>query len=328
MRNVNDAARLALPLHRSRAMRNVALVALVAFVSVSSSIVAVGCGDASSTGAIRGGIPKPGDPTAHDPNDVDQGGTDEGNPNAAAPPPPAADPGGQGTAFSLALSATNPAVDLGAKTSIDVTVTQVGTFAGDVDLTATGLPAGVTAVFTPAKVTVGATPVVAKLEIASDYTAVPSAVGAVVPLQIMAKSGSDQTTANANFKVNPRLTLTVPLNVDALRQAGVGAQFRNEWGTAFGTTPVTMKTQTNNGIVVVVRNADSAPHIVHGAGAFPHGDTARPIPPNDYETLADGTMRTRTLTPTATTPVNVSGYPHDGADGPSVSFRMTVQAAP
>jgi hypothetical protein len=239
-----------------------------------------------------------------------------------------ADPGGQGTAFSLALSSTTPAVDLGATTTLDVTVTQVGTFTGDADLTATGLPAGVTAVFTPAKVTVGATPVTAKLEIASDYTAIPSAVGASVPLQIVAKSGTEQTSANANFKVNPRLTLTVPLNVDALRQAGVGTQFRNEWGTAFGTAPATLKTQVNNGIVVVVRNADSARHIVHGAGAFPHGDTARPIPPNDYETLADGTMRTRTLTPTAATPVNVSGYPHEGADGPSVSFRMSVQAVP
>ena len=47
-----------------------------------------------------------------------------------------------------------------------------------------------------------------------------------------------------------------------------------------------------------------------------------------YETLADGTTRTRTLTPAAGAPVAVTGYPHDGADGPSVSFRINVAVAP
>ena len=72
-----------------------------------------------------------------------------------------------------------------------------------------------------------------------------------------------------------------------------------------------------------VFNADSTAHIVHGANGFAHGDTANPIAPNTYE-MQNGQPRTRTFQPGA----NVNGYPHDGANGPSVSFRISVQAAP
>lgn len=307
-------------------MRNVLLVAIVAVASVSSLAVTA-CGDASSTGAIRGGIPRPGDPQNHDPNDVDLGAPDDGNPNADTAPPPVTT-AGQGDSFSVTLSVTNPTVDLGAETTLDVSVAQQNGFTGNADLSVTGLPAGVTATFTPPAVAVGPAPATAKLVLKADFAAIPSAPAASAAVKVVAKAGTSQTVADANFKVNPRLTLTVPLNVDALRQAGVGTQFKNEWGAAFGTTPATLKTQANNGIVVVVRNADSAPHIVHGAGAFPHGDTARPIAPNDFEKLADNTVRQRTLTPSAATPVAVTGYPHDGADGPSASFRINIQAVP
>lgn len=310
-------------------MRNALLLGLT---GLSFVVSAVACGDASTTSGsrLRGGnyVPAAGEPTEHDPSDVDNGGSDPGNPNATTAPPAPKDPAGQAEQFALTLSTTTPAVDLGGDVSIDVSVAQRNGFTGAVELSATGLPAGVTATFTPATVTVGAAPAAAKLVLASPYTAIPSAPNASSAIQVVAKAGTVQASANANFKINPKMTLTIPMNLDALRQANVGTQFQNQWGTAFGATPTTLKTQEGNGIVVVVRNADSTAHIVHSGGAFPHGDTARPIAPNDFEKLADGTVRTRTLSPTAATPVNVAGYPHEGANGPSVSFQIRVQAAP
>lgn len=308
-------------------MRSGLVLGLVSGVFVLS---AVACGEGASTGSLRRGgyVPSAGEQVDHDPDDVDDGTADPGNPNATTPPPAPGDPAGQGGQFTIALSSTTPAVDLGAAATIDVSVTGKPGFTGDVDLSATGLPAGVTAAFAPAKVTLGATAVTSKLTLTSTFAATPSAPNASTPIQIVAKNAGGQATANANFKVNPKLTLTIPMNLDALRQAGVGTQFKNEWGTAFGTTPAQLKTQEGNGIVVVVRNADSTAHIVHSGGAFAHGDTGRPIQPNDVEKLADGTTRTRTLSPTAASPINVSGYPHEGANGPSVSFRIGVTVAP
>jgi hypothetical protein len=310
-------------------MRNTLLLGLAATVLALSSVA---CGDASSTSGTRtrggGYVPSVGEATEHDPNDVDTGGTDTGNPNASATPSKPADAAGQAEQFGLTLSTTTPVVDLGADVSVDVSVAQKNGFTGAVQLAAAGLPTGVTAVFTPATLTVGAAPATAKLVLTSAVSTVPSAANTSTPLQITATAGAVKATANANFKVNPKVTLTIPMNIDALRAANVGTQFLNQWGTAFGATPTPLKTQEGNGIVVVVRNADSTAHIVHSGGAFAHGDTARPIQPNDFEKLADGTVRTRTLSPTGASPINVAGYPHEGANGPSVSFRVQVQVAP
>ncbi len=303
---------------------------LLGLVSGVLALTSFACDDGVSTGSVRRGgyVPAAGEQVDHDPNDVDDGDGDPGNPNATTPPPAPGDPAGQGGEFTVGLSSTTPAVDLGASATIDVSITGKPGFTGEVDLSATGLPAGVTAAFAPAKVTVGAGAVTSKLTLTTAYTAIPSAPNASTPIQIVAKSAGGQATANANFKVNPRLTLTIPMNVDALRQAGVGTQFKSEWGAAFGATPTQLRTQEGNGIVVVVRNADSTAHIIHSGGAFPHGDTGRAIQPLDVEKLADGTTRTRTLSPTAASPINVSGYPHEGANGPSVSFRIGVAVAP
>ena len=54
-----------------------------------------------------------------------------------------------------------------------------------------------------------------------------------------------------------------------------------------------------------------------------HGDTANPIAPNSLE-MTNGAPRTRTFNVGA----NVNGYPHEGANGPSASFRIRVNQAP
>lgn len=308
-------------------MRNALLVALVAALAVPS----FACGDAStSSGLVRRGAPKQGDPAEHDPTELESG-DEGGNPNADAPPPPPADPAGQTDNFGVTLSSTQPAADLGAEVELDVTIAQKNGFTGDADLSVTGLPAEATATFTPAKVTIGATPAAAKLKIRVGYAPIPSPVGGSTPIKVVATAGTSKAEANANFKVNPRMTLTIPMNIDALRQANVGTVYRNEWGTEFGTTPTPLRTQTDNPIVVRVFNGDSTGHIIHGANGFAHGSTAANIPPNSFEPSVAGDTnsppRERNLS-VANGDVNCNGYMHEGANGPSVSFRIQVRPAP
>jgi hypothetical protein len=150
--------------------------------------------------------------------------------------------------------------------------------------------------------------------------AVATPVGGAAALVITGKAGDITATANANFKIAPKVKLTIPVNIDALRAAGT--QYRDDWGTAFGSSQKALKTQTGNGIVVTVFNADSKAHIIHGANGFAHGNTGAPIQPNAFE-MNNGAVRTRTLNPGA----NANGYPHDGAQGAGASFRIKVEEA-
>lgn len=296
-------------------MRTSSVVAVLAVVSV-----AVGCGDASGSSlGSRRGVPNPGEQVEHDDSTDGAGETDPGNPNATTPPPAPGSGGQNAATFSVALSTNTPASDMDSSVPIDVTVSPTQGFTGAVNVTATGLPANVTA--DPLTINVGAGAATGRLVIRVAAGAVASAPNTGYPIQIVGQSGATQASAPASFKVNPKITLRIPVNIDALRQAGVGTVYRNEWGTAFGTTPAALRTQVGNGIVVNVFNADSAPHIIHGANGFAHGDTGNPIQPNSFE-MQNGAPRVRTLN----VGVNANGYPHEGANGPSASFRISVAA--
>ncbi len=297
--------------------------ALVLGLLTLGTLVMFGCSDDGGTGGYamrRNNAPPPaGTPEEHGDDAEDEDKNDPTNPNADTTPPP---PGGTGTTtgnFGIALANNTPAVDLGDKIEIDVTVDAKNGFKGDVDVTATGLPAGATAA--PLKISVTGATATGKLAISADVTAVPSAAGQSSALTITAKSGTATATAPANFKINPRVKLTIPLNIDALRAAQT--TYRDEWGTAFGATPTPLKTQAGNPISVVVFNADSKQHIIHGENGFAHGSTTagNEIKPNAYE-MTNGQPRVRNLNPG----VNARGYPHDGAQGVGASFRISVQA--
>jgi hypothetical protein len=276
-------------------------------------------------GARRGNTgspPAPGSQEQHDDGDTDGADdSDPGNPNADEQPTAPATPGSTTGAIAVTVDNATPTVDLGKSVDINVTVRPSDGFTGNVALSATGLPAGATATFSPTSLTLGATAMSAKLTISAPLTTTPSAPNTSSALVITAKAASLTGTANANFRVNPRATLTIPMNIDALR-AAAGTVYRDEWGAAFGATQQPLSTQVGNGIVFTVFNADSKPHIIHGANGFAHGDTANPIQPNAFE-LTNGQPRTRTLNVGA----NVNGYPHEGANGPSVSFRIRVNQA-
>ncbi|MBX3187895.1 MAG: hypothetical protein KF819_12805 [Labilithrix sp.] len=297
-------------------MRNVLLVAVVGLATVSI----LGCGDASSSTGIRRGPVAAGD---HDPDDSqDEGKTDPGNPNATTPPAPPSNPGTSTGQIAVSVSNATPAVDLGAEVKITVTLTPQAGFQGTADLTATGLPEGVTGTFSPAQVAVNTTPVTSELTLKVAFSATASAAGASSQVVVNAKSGDATASANVSFKINPAITIAIPVNVNALRTTGT--VFLDQYGTAFGTNPQALKTQAGNPIVVKVNNLDSVTHIIHGpGGAFPHGDTGNPIPATSLE-MQNGAPRTRTL-PVGT---NVSAYLHEGNNGQSASFRISVVAAP
>jgi hypothetical protein len=300
-------------------MRNVLCSVLVGLGTLASLSLAA-CGDASTSSGIHR-QPEIG-PVDNEPT-IGANATDPGNPNASTPPPPPATPGTSAAQIAVTLSSATPAADLGGQIELTVTVQPQPGFTGDATLTATGLPAGATGTFTPATVTLNTTAMTSKLLIKVPVTAVPSPVGGSSPIVVTATSAAVTATANANFKVNPKLLLTIPTNIDALRSTGT--KFIDQWGPAFGANPTPLSTQAGNGIVVTVFNADSKIHIVHGNNGFAHGSTTagEEVQPNALE-MQGGAPRTRTFLPGA----NVNGYPHEGAAGASAGFQLSVVAAP
>ncbi|CAN5833150.1 hypothetical protein BH11MYX4_BH11MYX4_43930 [soil metagenome] len=304
--------------------------------AVSLSLLVVACGDASSSSGVQR-RPAPTLPGGDDGQEsIGENAPDPGNPNADTPPPAPTTPGQSTGELGVALSSATPAIDLGDQLELTVTIEPKAGFKGDADLTATGLPEGATATFTPAKVTLNTTAVTAKLLFKVPVTAVPSAVGASSAVVVTATSGAVKASANASFKINPKLKLTIPLNIDALRSTGT--KFLDQWGPAFGAAPTALKTQTGNPIVVTVFNADSKGHIVHGNAGFAHGATTYVdangvtqnalIAPKAFEPSVAGnpasTPRTQTVAPGAA----VNGYPHEGGAGASAGFQLSVVAAP
>lgn len=310
-------------------MRNALLVAIPVLALASFSMI--GCGDASSSTGIQrnrgaAGIPDPGSVQNHDPNAPAQP-ADPANPNATTPPPAPTNPGTAAGSFAVTVDNATPATDLGTSVDLTVTVTPKAGFMGTAALSVTGLPAGATGTFVPASVTLNTTPVTSKLTVKVPASVAPSAAGAASAIVIKASvpgaggAAASEATANANFKVNPKITMTIPVNADAMR-AAVGTRYVDGWfGPMFGSAPAPLQTQVGNPIVVVVKNADSVAHIVHGNAGFVHGDTANPVPPGGID------PKNRTLNPANGT-LSTSGYLHDGANGTSESFRITVNAVP
>lgn len=251
---------------------------------------------------------------SHDETDVQGvGSKDPGNANADTPPEAPTVAPTAASEFEVALDTQTPSLGLGETVAVTATVTPKNGFTGPVQLAVTGLPAGATA--TPVTADVVAGPVSGKLMIKAELTANVTAVGVSVPLVVKATTATAEATAPANFKIAPKVTVTIPMNVDALRGARM---LRAEYGGDAFAGLGTFKTQAGNGIVVSVFNADSKGHIIHGPGGeFPHGDTANPIAPNSFE------PRTRTLTAGRT----ATAYLHEGTQGEGASFQIRIENA-
>ena len=260
-------------------MRNALSLVLGA---VTLSMLA-GCGDASdSAGNQRAPIVigADGDPV------IGEKETVPSNPNADQTPPPPTSAGESTGMVGAALTNATPLVDLGASLEDTVTITSKDGFTGSVALAAEGLPSGVTATFTPASVDLTATaPATAKIKYTVDAMAALST--SPVAITVKATSGTQSATANANFKVNPQITMMIPLNMGALQAASPGTTFSDKWGgAAFGATPTPFKIPAGmTGVNVQFYNADSVQHVVHANGItdFGHGDQVNQVQPNTFE---------------------------------------------
>lgn len=240
---------------------------------------------------------------------------DPTNPNANTS---AAPPTGTGTAapgFALTVDNATPTIDLASTTTMNVTVEPKNGFAGTVNITVEGLPPGVTAA--PASGAPGS-PIVVKLTSTTSAPVTPT--NGKVELTIKGASGDQTATAPANFKVLPKLLMTVPTNAQALIQAG-GTHFVEGWGgEAFGEQAIPLKTQADNPIVVTVRNDDSTARTIHGDNGFKHGTAS--VAPGAIENLV------RSFKPGA----NASGYLHGVKTaqsqnaGVAVAFHLKVVA--
>jgi hypothetical protein len=254
----------------------------------------------------------------HDESDVaGADAKDKGNPNANTSPSAPTTSGTAAAEFAVTLDKQTPSVGLGEETEVTATIQPKNGFRGPVQLAVTGLPAGATADPVTANVVSG--PVSAKILIKAGLGANVTAANDNVPLVVKATAGAAEATAPANFKVAPKVTVTIPMNVDALRGA---SQLRSEYGGEVFAGNGALKTQPGNGIVVSVFNADSKQHVIHGSGAFPHGDDQNPIQPNSFEQQGNG-VRTRTLNAGA----RITAYLHDGNQGQGASFQIQVQNA-
>ena len=297
-------------------MSNRLLVALVS----TAALLAIHCGGAESSTDLQGGGGGPAIPD--DPSELPGAPADPdspANPNTSTPPPAPTSPG-TSSRIAVALSTTTPATDLGTSVDITVTVTPTSGFTGQATLAATGLPAGVTATFTPASLTLNTTPATAKMTVMVPYTTLPSPVGGSSAIVVKATSGAAEATANANFKVVPRVTLTIPINTAALLKAGGGSRFLDTWGgPTFGANAVPLQTQAGNGITFVVKNLDSVAHEIHGNGGFAHGSAK--VAPGGTD------PKVRVLDPAAAN-ISANGYIHGEANGTAASFKVLVNKAP
>jgi hypothetical protein len=236
--------------------------------------------------------------------------------NSAEPEPVRSEPAGQ---FTVTLGSAAISSDLSAKVDVDVTVAPAKGFTGEVDLAVNGLSSGVTAA--PVHVSLGGGAVQAKLTFDTAATANVTPRDTTVPITVVATSGKETANVAATFKVLPKLTLYIPLNVQALYTAP-GGPLRPEWGEAFGPNNKPLRTQADNPIAIAVFNKDTKPHTIHGPNAaFPHGDLTTPIQPNAFE-MKNGQVRIRTMK----IGDSATGYIHGESGSTNATFKIVVAA--
>lgn len=101
--------------------------------------------------------------------------------------------------FSMAASSTSVSVNAGATATDTITITPSGGFTGSVALSASGLPAGVTAAFSPASTTGTST---------MTFTAASTATAGTSTITVTGTSGSLTHTATISLTINPAVNGT------------------------------------------------------------------------------------------------------------------------
>lgn len=264
-------------------MRNLLTLVCLGIVSLSFA-----CGDADSGSSTRRGSGTHFDPS--NPDD-DPGEQVDGTPTAETPVTPPTTAATTTGSFTVAVDKNALSMDLNQKQTVTVTITPTGGFTGAVQLAVDGLPTGAKAVFTPASVTLGATPVTATAEITSAFSPGTSA------LTFKGTSGTQSATAAANMAMQPKITVTIPANVAALNAAANNTILSSQFAA-----------DMKAGTVITFVNKSGANFTVHSGGSIQHGNL-----------LADGASETRTPTMGSST-----SYWHDPPQGQN-GQNMKVQ---
>lgn len=162
----------------------------------------------------------------------------------------------------------NPAatLDMQAETTLQVTIGPKG-YAGAVALTATGLPSGATATFSPASVNLTAT--------AGASATVTIKSGSAAPgdssFKIVGTGGTLTHDVGATLKVNPRITIPIPQNANNLAKA-----FENVEITK-GTGSVTVVWQNPTNEAVTIHRQNNGAGLSHGNPIAPGGSESRTV---------------------------------------------------
>lgn len=196
-------------------------------------------------------------------------------------------------AATIALGSQASTLRLNETQNVSVTITANGE-TGTATLTLAKAPAGVTATFTPATVTLGASPVKVMMAVkaASDMTPATS-VAAEVQLLV----GSTSSTTTYGLTITDELLLQIPNGVDITKANP----------TAFGaaSTPVKVKSGVTK---ITFVNGDGIEHRIHadGTDGLAHE-------PNNM--AASGGSYTQTLTSTVKGAVNFHCHIHPNMIG-------------
>jgi uncharacterized membrane protein len=198
--------------------------------------------------------------------------------------------------FSLSASPANVSVTQGASAGSMITVTPVGGFTGSVALTASGLPAGVTASFSPASTTGSST---------VTFSASTTATLAAATVMITGTSGTLTATAPITLTVNAPATPNFSLSTSATNLV------LHQGATATDTITVTPSGGFNGSVALSV-------------SGLPAGVTA------SFNPASTGGTSTLTFTASSTATTGTSSVTVTGTSGTlthTTSLTLTVSPA-
>ncbi|CAN5397812.1 hypothetical protein BH09MYX1_BH09MYX1_27950 [soil metagenome] len=232
-------------------MRSLAILALVL-----GSAALVACGDAGGTASNQfTGVGNNNNPAGNKDggSSTDSGGG--GNDSGTVLP----DSGISSTSFDVMLDKSASDVELRSSVDIQVTVAPKN-FTGTVALDVTGLPAGITAKFVSASLSVTGS---AGQTTMMTLTTTSSTAINLSSLMVRGTAGTNVATAPLAITVKPLITILIPMNVDALKGTS-----GNPSTNVFGDFPIVITAPANianTPIEVKFMNKDSAGHCIHAS---------------------------------------------------------------
>jgi len=222
--------------------------------------------------------------------------------------------------FTLSASSACIGAIAGNSVGLTLTISALNAFSGAVSLTASGMPAGVTASFAPASVTGSGTSIVT-------FTTASSTAPGTYPIAIQAVSGSLTHTAAVSLTVSvPDFTLSASPTAVVLPPSGSATSTITVGALNGFSGSVSL---TANGLPAGVTGSFSQPIVNNGSGSTTLTLLSASAPAGVFTVTVQGANGnllhtaplTVTLQPSFLLPANVSVLP-----GSSISYPVTLTA--